>query len=357
MNAIHRRRAVWNGRTVFSAMLALLFCYGMVFVQLPYYIFQPGTADNLQSMVHVSGGGYPESGSFMLTTVGVTKTNMLKMIVAGLRSYDVRKIDAVRQGGESEEEYGERQHQIMLTSQANAVQAAYRAAGVPYGIKNAGVVVLQTLPDYPAYGILEPGDTLLRVDGLPISGGSDLTAGFSAKLAGESVMIQYSRGGVVMEAAFTLRNIPQSGHGAGPKASLGIGVVTGDLKTVSPEQSDEAVTIEAGDIGGPSAGLMFALQIYGLLLPEDLSKGYKIAGTGTIDPEGRIGAIGSIRHKVAAADREGAELFFTPKDQDSGLNATEAAEQAAKLGTGMKIVGVDTLDEAIRYLEQLPPKG
>ncbi|MDF2927677.1 MAG: hypothetical protein K0R57_6591 [Paenibacillaceae bacterium] len=360
MNAINRGRAARTGRIAFSGLLALVFCYLILFIELPYYIYQPGTAENLQGMVQVNEGGYPESGSFLLTTVGVTRTNVLRLMEAGLRSYDVHKISQVRKEGESDVEYDQRQHQIMLTSQSNAVESAYRAAGIPYHVANAGVAVLRTEPHYPAYGILEPGDELVSVDGTRVASGGELDDVLQSKQAGESVMMQYRRGGVMMEAAFTLRQLPD--RSGAPGTRLGIGMTTADLKAVEPDHSGQRVVIEAGEIGGPSAGFMFALEIYGLLEPEDLSKGYKIAGTGTIDADGRIGVVGSVRHKVAAADREGADLFFAPADltaEGEGepiLNATEAAKQASKMRSDIKVVAVGSLEEAIRFLEKLPPK-
>jgi Lon-like protease len=366
MNVINRSRPGLAARTAFSGMLALVLCYLIMFVELPYYIFQPGTAESIGNMVQVENGGYPESGKLLLTTVGVSKTNVVKLIEAELRSYDVRRIAEVRKDGESDQEYGERQHQIMLTSQASALQAAYRAAGIPYRIENAGISVLRTASGYPAHGILEAGDTVIRVEGEEVKSGTELSKAFAKKKAGDSVRVEYRRGSNAMEAAFTLRALPRTEGETGER--LGIGLTTADLQRVQPDQPGKRVTIEAGEIGGPSAGFMFALEIYGLLLPEDLTKGYTIAGTGTIEPDGRIGVIGGIRHKVVAADREGADLFFAPKDYrpapanaEKGelpiLNAAEAEAQARRIGSRMKVVPVGSLEEAIAYLTKLPPKA
>lgn len=363
MNPLDSRRKLLNARTAVSGLLALAFCYVMLFVELPYYTFQPGTAENLQTMVKVGGGGYPESGSFLMTTVGVTRTTALSLLEAGLRSYDVRRINEVRKKDETGEEYGERQRQIMLTSQANAIQSAYKAAGISYQVANTGLAVLSTAEGYPASGILEPGDLLVSIDGIRVNSGIDMENAIAKRQAGDTVSVLYKRGNVTMEAAFTIRDVPKSAKEE--KQRLGIGVVTADLRNVQPARPDDAVHIEAGEIGGPSAGFMFALEIYGLLLPEDLSKGYKIAGTGTIDEEGRIGVVGSIRHKVSAAEREGADLFFAPRDwypskgetAPAVPNATEAEKQARRLDSKMKVVAVSTLQEAIDYLESLPPKG
>jgi PDZ domain-containing protein len=344
-------RTLFAARAVISGFLALVFCYVTLFVPLPYYIFQPGTADDLQGMVHVQGGGYPESGRFLLTTVGVSNATLAKMVEARFKGYEVHRQTSVRQPGESKEEYGERQHQVMLTSQSNAIQAAYRAAGIGYTIASKGIVVLSTAAGLPAEGVLEPGDVILKADGIPVDAGNKLDALLAGKKEGDAVRLTYKRGGVAMEASFTLRGLPTAVEGS---RKLGIGIVTADRKAVQASKQTDAVTVEAGDIGGPSAGFMFALETYGLLLADDLSRGYTIAGTGTIDPQGMVGAIGGARHKVSAAHRAGADILFVPRDQES---AGEARKQAGKLHTSMKVVEVSTLQEAIAYLESLPPKA
>lgn len=351
MKTMDNGRTLSAARAVISGFLALVFCYVTLFVPLPYYIFQPGTADDLQGMVRVQGGGYPESGRFLLTTVGVSNATLAKMVEARFKGYEVHRQTSVRQPGESEEEYGERQHQVMLTSQSNAIQAAYRAAGIGYTIASKGIVVLSTAAGLPAEGVLEPGDVILKADGIPVDAGSKLDALLAGKKEGDAVRLTYKRGGVAMEASFTLRGLPTAVEGV---RKLGIGIVTADRKAVQASRQIDAVTVEAGDIGGPSAGFMFALETYGLLLPEDLSRGYTIAGTGTIDPQGMIGAIGGARHKVSAAHRAGADILFVPRDEQS---AGEARKQADKLHTSMKVVEVSTLQEAIAYLENLPPKA
>lgn len=344
-------RTLAAARAVISGFLALVFCYAALFVPLPYYIFQPGTADDLQGMVRVQGGGFPETGRYLLTTVGVSNATLAKMVEARFRGYEVHRQTSVRQPGESEEEYGERQHQVMLTSQSNAVQAAYRAAGIPYTIASKGIVVLSTSAGWPAEGVLEPGDVILKADGIPVEAGSMLDTIVSGKNEGDAVRLTYKRGNVAMEASFTLRAISAAREGS---RNLGIGIVTADRKAVQAQRPADAVTVEAGDIGGPSAGFMFALETYGLLLADDLSRGYTIAGTGTIDPQGVIGAIGGARHKVSAAHRAKADILFVPRD---GQSAGEARKQADKLHSPMHVVEVGTLQEAIAYLESLPPKA
>lgn len=96
---------------------------------------------------------------------------------------------------------------------------------------------------------------------------------------------------------------------------------------------------------------MFTMEIYNRLTFGDLTKGHRVAGTGTINAEGVVGAIGGVKHKIVAADREGAEIFFVPVK-----NYDEAKAKADKIGTSMKLVPVSTLDEALKYMEELPVK-
>jgi PDZ domain-containing protein len=100
-------------------------------------------------------------------------------------------------------------------------------------------------------------------------------------------------------------------------------------------------------VGGPSAGLMFTLTVYNLLSPVDLTGGHKIAGTGTISPDGAVGPIGGVEQKVAAAEMAGAEYFFAPAD-----NYADALKAARRI----KVIKVETVEQAVAFLHSLPPK-
>lgn len=131
----------------------------------------------------------------------------------------------------------------------------------------------------------------------------------------------------------------------------GFGVTIAAVQKVKPKEQGKAVSFVDTNVGGPSAGLMFTMEIYNRLTPGDLTKGHRVAGTGTIDAEGVVGAIGGVKHKIVAADREGAEIFFVPVK-----NYDEAKTKADKIGTSMKLVPISTLDEALKYMEELPVK-
>ena len=123
--------------------------------------------------------------------------------------------------------------------------------------------------------------------------------------------------------------------------SLGIRSLT-ELRKIVPADRGKRLTIAAGEIGGPSAGLVFALQSVDLLTEGDLSGGRRIAATGTITADGKVGPIGGIKQKIVVASKEGAELFLVPAG-----NYKEAKVRADSLGTTMQVVSVGTLQEAM----------
>jgi PDZ domain-containing protein len=251
----------------------------------------------------------------------------------------------------------------MLTSQSSAIQAAYHLLNIPYHISNDGVVVVQIYKDFPAYGVLEAGDYIVKVDGTPIQLSEDLQKQLKGKKAGDSVTISYKRKNVIRDASIKLALLPLE-KGEVTKEEdrrAGLGVVPANVQSVKADDSNKQVTIKAGEIGGPSAGLMFSLEIVNRLNTEDLTKGYKIAGTGTIDDKGVVGVIGGIQHKIIAADKAGAEIFFAPKDYitpkgEKIPNYSDAVQRAKEINTSMKIVPVGNIDDALKFLQTLPAK-
>lgn len=358
----NRARYRYVSRIAISSLLAMALCYLLVLMPLPYYIFQPGSADPVGPMIEMKQPSDPEKGTFLLTTVSVSNTNVLNYLYARLRNYEIHPQTDVRKQGESEKEYNERQEYVMLDSQSNAIQAAYRKAGVPFHLVSVGVTVLRTLPGMPAHGVLEAGDSIMELDGQPVKTSEEVIKSLENRKAGDEVRIRYKRGSAEKTVALKLAPLPK--EKGETKERVGIGFVPADVQSVRAEQEEKQVTVKAGEIGGPSAGFMFAMEIYNKLTPGDITKGYRIAGTGTIDPEGHVGVIGGIRHKIVAADRAKADFFFTPNDwipqkgepYEPVMNASDAADQARKIGSRMKVVPVGTMDEALDYLAKLPPK-
>jgi PDZ domain-containing protein len=150
-NASYRHRR--TGRTrrfLLSVLIGLAILYAIFFIQLPYFIFMPGTAEEIKPMVSVSKGSDEERGALMLTTVRVSDTNITNYLLALINPYEeLQPKSSIFRQGESEKEYSSRQEYVMITSQSSAIEAAYKKAGVPYHINHEGVRVLQLLAGMP----------------------------------------------------------------------------------------------------------------------------------------------------------------------------------------------------------------
>ncbi|MCR8630858.1 SepM family pheromone-processing serine protease [Paenibacillus radicis (ex Xue et al. 2023)] len=352
-------------RIIVSVFIAIALVYGVYFMPLPLFIFSAGTAETIQPMVHTKPNGSEKRGAFMLTTVRVSDASVFGYLMSFVHPYDeLRRKTELLRDNESEQEYTQRQEVSMLTSQSSAIQAAYHMLGIPYHISNDGVVIMQIYKDFPAAEILVAGDYIVKVDDNPIQLSEDLQKQLKGKKAGDTVTIAYKRKNVTRTAQIKLAQLPLE-KGAAPVKEedrrVGLGVVPANVQSVKANNGDKQVTIKAGEIGGPSAGLMFSLEIVNRLSVDDISKGYKIAGTGTIDDKGNVGVIGGIQHKIIAADQAGAEIFFAPKDYTSPKgekipNYSDAVKRAKDINTTMKIVPVGNMDDALQYLKTLPEK-
>src|SRR5690606_20448114 len=165
--------------------------------------------------------------------------------------------------------------------------------------------IIGVVENMPADGILQPGDQIRKVDGKDMKEANDLVEYVKKKKAGDNIQIDIDRDGKHMTEFIEVVSFPDDKE----KVGIGIQLVTEQKVTVDPP-----VQIKSGNIGGPSAGLMFALEIYNQLTEEDITKGYDIAGTGEIDFEGNVLRIGGIDKKVVAANRQEIDIFFAPNE-------------------------------------------
>lgn len=323
----------------------------VTFFRMDSYITRPGSAYELSPLVEVENGDEDDEGSFSLMTISMLNATPALYVYAQFQEgYKILQPEQVRSPHESDEAYNVRQLKLMSDSQVNALKAAFETADLPYEIQMAGVFVLNVLDGGAADDVLRPGDRVLSIDGNQFDTQQEFIDFLADKEQGDSVELVIERDGRELIEAITLEPLPTDLERAG----LGISFV--EDKTISTEPE---VTIDSEQIGGPSAGLMFTLEIINQLLEDDITKGYQIAGTGTMESDGQVGRIGGIDQKVMAADSDGMEIFFAPDDEvagDAESNYTIALETAEQIGTEMDIVPVKTLQDALDYLEQLQPK-
>ncbi len=313
-----------------------------VLVPVPYVILGPGPTLNTlgndssgHPLITISGhSSYPTSGHLNMVTVDAVggpgvRVNIFQALAAWLNPDEaVVPEEDVYPPGQSEQQSQQQVIAQMTGSQQSATAAALTELHIPYATE---VVVVQTEKGFPAAGVLKAGDVITAVDGKPVTGEAALTTLIYAHPAGTTLTVTISRNGQT-------QRVPVGTKQSGGHPVMGV-EITGQYKF--PFQ----VTISVGDIGGPSAGMMFALGIIDKLTHLDLTGGKFIAGTGEIEASGKVDPIGGIQQKMVGARDAGATIFLTP--------ASNCADTKGAVPPGLRLVKVSTLSQAVTYLEAL----
>lgn len=338
-----------NRRYFIATTIMIAVVIFMTYYKLPYYVYQPGSASALDPVVEVDGG-YDSEGEMHLVTVRGGPATPAYYLWAKIRPFhDIYPVEQVRPEGVSHDEYFKTQLHLMESSQEAATVVAYRAANKQIEIEYKGVYIINVMDNMPAHEVLKMGDEIVSIDGMKVTQTSELIEYVEGKEEGESVQLTIIRNDQELTKQVELAPFPHMPE----KIGMGVTLVTDREVEVDPP-----IIFHSGNIGGPSAGLMFSLEIYDQLTEEDLTKGYKVAGTGEITYEGKVLRIGGIDKKVVAAHKQGIDIFFAPNEEGrEGSNYQEALEAAKEIGTDMKVVPVDTFDDAIQYLKNLEPKS
>lgn len=304
-------------------------------VELPYLAFSPGPVSDAPDSVVVDGvDTYPPDGELLMLTVVSQGVNIFEALIVGVDpSLDLVRRQAVRREGETDEQYRNRVLQQMDDSNFRSIAVALDYLG--YQLVPFEVVVNDLVEGVPAASVLELGDTIEAIDHVPITSVAEIRTRIDGLDPGDSVDLTIMRGGV--ESDVTVRLAERTDEPGVPM----IGFVPGELL-----EPPFPIEISAGDVGGPSAGLMHTLAIIDLLTEGELTKGNVIAGTGTIQLDGSVGNIGGVRQKVVAAQAAGARYMLVPEgNYESALTADHDS---------IEIVPVATLKDAIAFLDTLP---
>ncbi len=283
-------------------------------------------------LIHVKGTRtHPTDGHFLLTAVLLDRSNVYDALYGWIRrESSVVSEDEVLQPGQTPEREREVARSEMDTSKIDAaIVALSDYAGYPKR-HGPGVLIEQVLPGTPADGKLFAGDLITDVDGRRVDSPDEL---------GRAI----KRIGMGRPGRFTVQ---AAGKTRQPRIVPGrVGGVKGPAIGVTAVHNFPfEVSISSGDIGGPSAGLMWTLGLVDLLTPGALTKGRTIAGTGQIVPDGTVESVGGIEQKVAAAERAGASVFFAPAGE---------ANQARSVASRMRVVSVRSYKDAVRFLQIL----
>ncbi|GGO85715.1 hypothetical protein GCM10012280_20140 [Wenjunlia tyrosinilytica] len=331
-----------------------LLCVG-VLMPVPYAELGPGPTVNTlgkhggEPVLQVDGHRtYPTSGHLNMTTVRVTgsdyRMNLVESVVGWL-SHDEAVVPrgTLYPDDKSAEQVDQENAEEFTASQESAKVAALHHLAIPVGSR---VIVGSVVKGAPAENKLHAGDVVRAVDGTKVGKAADIAKAVTKHKPGERAVFTIvpaakakgkdaaaTKSLPTTEVAITTARAPDDG-----RAVVGI---QGGVEHTFPFKID----IKLADVGGPSAGLMFSLGLIDKMEPGNLTGGKFVAGTGTIDDDGKVGPIGGISMKIIAARDKGAEYFLTPAD-----NCATAAKDTPH---GLRLVKVRTLDDALGALKDI----
>ena len=321
--------------TVAAIAVAVLF-------PVPYVILTPGPTLNTlgkdssgQPLISVTGHPtYSTSGHLNLVTISYeggpgSNLNVFEALRAWLSpSEAVVPQSELFPPGQSAQQTQAQDTEQMASSQELATAAALTQLHIKYQTQ---VEVQSTVPGYPASKSLKSGDIIEKVDGKQVSGDSSLSSMITAYPVGSTLQLEVLRAGKTL-------TIPVASKTSGGTAVIGVQVQ-------EQYKFPFNVRITVGDIGGPSAGMMFALGIIDMLTPLNLTGGKFIAGTGEITASGQVQPIGGIQQKMVGARNAGATVFLAP--------AGNCSDTVGAVPAGLKVVKVSTLSQAVSDLEAI----
>lgn len=341
-----KRLVLW----VSLAISAILLCFACFF-PLPYYVEAPGFAPDVRAVLTVDGKTDQEAGGYHFVYVSVKQATAMDLLWASLDSNQTIRSKEEENGGATSEEVQQMNQLYMQASQDIAKYQALTLAEEPVKLVYSGVYILSIADDSTFQGILEIGDTVTKVDGRSFQNTQEMIDYVSSLSLDQEVTVDFLRKGHAQTAKGKIIRLSNGKNG------LGI-----SLTDHTEIQSSHQIEMDTGQIGGPSAGLMFTLSIYTQLHEPDLRDGRVIAGTGTIQSDGTVGEIGGIDKKVISAEQAGATIFFAPnqpidpevlkKDPKAKNNYQEALESAQRNHLSIQIVPVKTVEDAIQYLRK-----
>ncbi|MDO5627427.1 MAG: S16 family serine protease [Mobilicoccus sp.] len=321
-------------------MGALVMALLAQFVTLPYVLLRPGPAVDILGtpeegapVVTIEGAEtYPTEGALYFTTVAQyggpgRRPTAWDVARAALDPHsDVVPEERIFPPDVTREQMQERQSAMMTDSKEEAVAVALRALGRDV---TETAQVAQVMPDMPAQGRLEVNDIITAVDGEDVTRAPQIAERITASTS--DVTLTVIRGDETLQVELSPRE--RDGRRL-------VGVL------IQPRfEYGVDVQIQAGNVGGPSAGMMFALGVYDTLTPGALTGGEQIAGTGSIDSTGQVGAIGGVPQKLTGARDAGASFFLTPRDN--------CHEVPGNVPDGLTVTPVTTFEESVAAVEAI----
>jgi PDZ domain-containing protein len=303
----------------------------------------PGVALSVESMVIIPAQyRHQPAGTFLLTSV-IQQSPIpagIWMIGQFTPVLNILPPEKITPNQVSPQESARQGFQMLDQSETTATVVGLQLAGFNATQVGKGAGVASILADSPAQGVLLTGDIITGMNGNPVHTAQELIDKVKTLTPLSKVQLSVRRDQQTMDLAISL--MAPASPGGSPRIGIAVQDAGFDYSLPIPVK-----IVPQKIIGGPSAGLMFTLTLYNMLIPNDLTQGLRIAGTGTINPDGSVGPIGGVQQKVAAAEDAGAVYFLAPAD-----NYADALSVARKI----KVIKVATVEDAIAFLRSLSVK-
>ncbi len=324
-------------RLLRTALVIVIIAVLGFYIRIDYYVIRPSRAVDLRDLISVENYRENDRAGIYLLTVTQQRASLLTAAYGYLHPHmDLNPVERVIPLDMDEEEHRKLLVEQMAESRHLAQVVALRRGGFDVEIISDGVEVIGFLDDAPAKDFLKENDLIIYVEDNPVYLATEVPLLVQDRNPGEEVILTFIR-----DEQEKVLSVPTGAHPDDENIPyLGIYIQTLYWEPVIPIE----ITMDTGKIGGPSAGLMFVLEIMNQVLPGDITGGNDIAGTGTIDLNENVGRVGGIAQKVIAAEKAGIDYFFIPEG-----NYEEAKKTAQKI----ELVPVSNLDEVLDFLEKI----
>lgn len=331
---------MWVPLAVLGALIASVI--GSALVPVPYLSVRPGSVRPVAELVTVAEvEAFPPQEPVSFTTVRISpgRISLLEALVGWLDG-DTEIVPEQRIiGGRTIEENRRFNAQLMDASKQIAITVALRHLGYEVPITTSGSIVAGVVPDTPADGVLRRGDVILAVGDRRIGAPGQLGELLQAGGPGAEHVLTVEREPGAAPTEITMATVPSPQD---PSRAV-IGVVVSER--IVDFEFPFPISIDAGRVGGPSAGLAFTLAVLDHLTPGELTGGARVAATGSMDLAGNVGPVGGVPQKAVAVREQGYDVFLVPAD--------EADLVTERLGDQLEVVGVTSLQDALEVLASL----
>lgn len=323
----------WRATLASTLLIPAIVATGLLY-HTDDFALSPGPATDVSQLIRVEGDRHESKGAFLITTVSVTldTINLFERLRAAVDPAIVTVPRVVLIGpGLSDEQQSERNQADMEQSKYAATVVAMRSSGLTVS-PIPGVRVVKVFSG-PAAAVLQDGDVIVTINGRAVPDIARLGEAVGARPVGSPIQIGFLRG--TQRRSATIKTSSDPNDPARP------------IIGIRPDEAFRLpvnVTINSQGIVGPSGGLVFTLAVADALTPGDLTRGHRIAATGTIALDGTVGRIGGVEQKVRAAEYAGADVFLVPADE---------VNEAKAVARSIKVFGVRTFADALDVLDEL----